>query len=172
MQRYSASRTSSVTIAAFVAVSAAMLASCAAMKPPQTRAEFVGNPYIKKQSYTVPRNLEAVVASLEKRANECVNKESVTQTSASVASRSKSAYMMTVGKVSPKHGELTYRIWNSNMAFQPEGGLFHFAADLEAQGPKTTQITLYHGPMQSELINAVTQWSMGNTESCHGYGGK
>lgn len=47
-----------------------------------------------------------------------------------------------------------------------------FAADLEAQGPKSTKVTLFHSPyMQRTLINAVTEWSKGNDQSCHGYGG-
>ena len=172
MQRYSETRTSSVTIAALFAVAAAMLASCAAMKPPQTRAEFVSHPQITKETYTVPRNLDAVIASLQKRAHDCVNKETVTQTSASVASRSKSAYHMTVDKVSPKRAELTYQIWDSNMAMQPEGGLYRLAADIEAKGAKATELTLYHGPMSGTLVTAVTEWSKGNTDSCHGYGGR
>ncbi len=56
------------------------------------------------------------------------------------------------------------------MAFQPEGGFFRFAADLEAQGAKATKVTLYHGPFSSTLIGAVTEWTKGNTDSCHGYG--
>ncbi|MFN2644847.1 MAG: hypothetical protein ABR570_07650 [Burkholderiales bacterium] len=142
------------------------------MKPPQSRVEFTHHPQITKQTYTVARNLDAVVASLQKRANECVNKEQVTQTSASVGSRSKSAYHMSVDKVSPKRAELTYQIWDSNMALQPEGGLYRLAADIEAKGAKATEVTLYHGPMSGTLVNAVSEWSKGNTDSCHGYGGK
>jgi hypothetical protein len=31
-------------------------------------------------------------------------------------------------------------------------------------------VTLYHGYMQATLINAIKEWSKGNTDSCHGYG--
>ena len=58
------------------AASAAMLSSCS-MNFPKTRAGFTGHPQIQKQSYTVPRNLDAVVASLDKQAKSCIVSESV-----------------------------------------------------------------------------------------------
>jgi hypothetical protein len=42
-----------------------MLSSCS-MNIPKTRAEFTGHPDIQKQSYTVPRNLDAVRLSGER----------------------------------------------------------------------------------------------------------
>ena len=158
---------------AVAATATAMLSSCA-MDFPQTRAEFTGHPKIRKQTYTVPRGLDAVIASLQKQADHCVNGET-TQTrvgGGGMVSTSRDAYLMTVDKVSQKRGELTYRQASSNMAFQPKGGFFQLAADMEAQGAKSTKITLYHGPMQDTLINAVKEWSKGNTGACHGYGGK
>ena len=155
------------------ATAAAMLSSCA-LEYPKTRAEFTGHPKIHRQSYTVPRGLNAVVASLQKQADHCVNGET-TQTTVGgggMVSTSRDAYLMTVEKVSPKRGELTYRQASNNMAFQPKGGFFMLAADLEAQGARSTKITLYHGIMQGTLINAVKEWSRGNTGACHGYGGK
>ncbi len=59
------------------------------------------------------------------------------------------------------------------MLMQPKGGFYVFAADLDARGPKSTNVTLYHSPyMQGELINALTEWSKGNDQACHGYGGR
>src|SRR4026209_1023727 len=61
-----------------VAVSAVVLSSCADMTKmsPQTSAEFKTAPKIQKLTYTVPRRLDAVVASLEK-GRKCVSDESV-----------------------------------------------------------------------------------------------
>jgi hypothetical protein len=59
---------------AAAAATASMLSSCS-MEFPQTRAEFTGHPKIHKQTYTVPRGLDAVVASLQKQADHCVNGE-------------------------------------------------------------------------------------------------
>ncbi len=155
---------------ATAAVSAAMLSSCS-MNVPKTRAEFTGHPDIQKRSYTVPRNLDAVVASLDKQAKHCVNGESVeTRMGGGGLSTSRDVYVMTVAKTSPRRAELTYRFGSSSMAFQPEGGFFRFAADLEAQGAKATKVTLYHGPFSGTLISAVTEWTKGNTDSCQGYG--
>lgn len=158
---------------AIAAVSAAVLASCT-MEYPKTRGEFTGNSKIAKTAYTVPRSLDAVVASLGKQAERCVNKEIVEhRMSGASLSTSRDVYMMTVEKKSARRGELTYRQASNNMAFQPKGGFFMFAADLEAQGAKSTKVTLYHSPyMQGTLINAVTEWSKGNDQACHGYGGK
>ena len=157
-------------LVAIAAISAAMLSSCS-MNFPKTRAEFTGHPQIRKQSYTVSRNLNAVVASLDKQAKHCVNGVSVeTRMGGGGLSTSRDVYLMTVAKTSPSRAELTYRLGSSNMAFQPEGGFFRFAADLEAQGAKATKVTLYHGPLSDTLINAVTEWSKGNDNSCHGYG--
>ena len=155
---------------ATVVVSATMLSSCS-MHYPQTRAEFTGHPDIQKQTYTVPRNLDAVVASLDKQAQQCINGTSTTTRTGGggMVSTSRDAYFMSVEKTKPGRAELTYRVGGSNMAFQPEGGFFRFAADLEAQGPKATKVTLYHGGLSSSLINAVTEWSKGNTNSCQGY---
>jgi len=91
--------------------------------------------------------------------------------SGSQLSSSRDVYVMTVDKTSSSRAEMTYRMGGSNMAFQPEGGFFRLAADLEAQGAKATKVTIYHGPLSSTLINAVTEWSKGNTGSCQGYGG-
>jgi hypothetical protein len=158
-----------IAIAAFSAV---VLSSCA-MDFPQTRAEFTDHPKVHKQTYTVPRKLDAVVASLDKQANRCVNGETIQHRMAgSMVSGSRDAYLMTVEKTSPSRAELTYRQASSNMAFQPKGGFFMLAANLEAQGAKSTKVTLYHGPLQKTLINAVTEWSKGNDQACHGYGGK
>jgi hypothetical protein len=143
------------------------------MEYPQTRAEFTGHPKIHKQAYTVPRGLDAVVASLQKQADHCVNGETTqTRLGGGMVSTSRDAYLMTIDKVSKNRGQLTYRQASNNMLFQPKGGFFMFAADLEAQGAKSTKITLYHGIMQDTLINAVKEWSKGNTGACHGYGGK
>ena len=79
---------------------------------------------------------------------------------------------MTVRKTSAGQGELTYRQSSNDTIGQPEGGFFMFAADLEAQGAKSTQVTFYHGLLQTTLINAVKEWSKGNSDSCHGYGRK
>ncbi len=155
---------------ATAAVSAAMLSSCS-MDFPKTRAEFTGHPRIQKDTYTLTRSLDAVVASLDKQAKSCINGESVqTRSGGAGVSTSRSAYLMTVKKTSASRGELTYRQASNDMLGQPEGGFFMLAADLQAQGPRSTQVTLYHGSMQQTLINAVKEWSKGNDNACHGYG--
>lgn len=157
---------------AAAAATASMLSSCS-MEFPQTRAEFTGHPKMHKQTYSVPRGLDAVVASLQKQADHCVNGVTTqTRVGAGMVSTSRDAYLMTIDKVSKNRGELTYRQASNNTLFQPKGGFFMFAADLEAQGAKSTKVTLYHGSMQETLINAVKEWSKGNTGACHGYGGK
>ena len=110
----------------------------------------------------MPRNLNTVVTSLDKQAKHCVNGVSVeTRMGEGGLSTSRDVYLMTVAKTSPSKAELTYRLGSSNMAFQPEGGFFRFAADLEAQGAKSTKVTLYHGSLQNALINAIKEWSTG-----------
>lgn len=159
-------------IAAVAAALGAMLSSCA-MNAPQTRAEFTAHPQIKKRSYTVSRSLDAVVASLDKQAKRCVDGDHVhTRWSGGHMMTSRDVYLMTVKKTSVSRAELTYRQGSSNMLFQPKGGFFRLAADLEAKGASSAKVTLYHGPWSETLINAVTQWSKGNTDSCYGYGGK
>jgi hypothetical protein len=156
---------------ASAAACVAILSSCS-MDYPKTRGEFTDHPKISRQTYTVSRSLDAVAASLDKQANRCVN-GTITQNRVSGAgvSTSRDAYLMSVEKISAKRAELTYRQASNNMAFQPKGGFFMFAADLEAQGAKSTKVTLYHSPyLQGTLINAVTEWSKGNDSSCHGYG--
>ena len=157
---------------AAAAVSAAALSSCS-LNYPKTRAEFTGHPDIQKETYTVSRNLDAVVASLDKQAKTCVNGESVqTRMSGSMVTTSRDMYLMTVAKTSSSRGELTYRQGSNNTIGEPDGGMFMFAADLEAQGAKSTKLTLYHGYMQGTLINAIKEWSKGNTDTCQGYGKK
>ena len=157
---------------ATAAISAAMLSSCS-MNFPKTRAEFTGHPDIKKAIYMVPRNLDAVVASLDKQAKSCIVSESVeTRMGGGGLSTSRTRYNMTVRKTSASRGELTYRQSSNDTIGQPEGGFSMFAADLEVQGAKSTKVTFYHGPLQSTLINAVKEWSKGNADSCHGYGRK
>jgi hypothetical protein len=162
-----------LTLIATAAVSVAVLSACS-MNFPKTRAEFTSHPDIQKDVYVVPRNLDAVVASLDKQANYCVNRESVqTRMSGAQVSTSRDVYLMTVAKTSSTRAELTYRQGSNNTIGQPEGGFFRFAADLEAQGAKSTKVTLYHGSFrQGTLVNAVKEWSKGNTNSCQGYGGK
>jgi len=159
-------------LVAFAATTA--LCACAGMwEAPKSRAEFIAHPQIQKQVYTVPRSLDGVVASLDKQANKCVNGETVQhRMGGGGLSTSRDVYMMNIAKTSPSRAELTYRQASNNMLFQPEGGFFRLAADLEAQGGKATKVALYHGPSSSTLVNAVTEWSKGNTDSCHGYGGK
>ncbi len=61
---------------------------------------------VSKTAYTVPRSLDAVVASLGKQADRCVNKETVQHsTSSGGLSTSRDVYMMTVDKVSAKRAE-------------------------------------------------------------------
>src|SRR5918999_5741308 len=116
------------------AASAGMLTSCS-MDFPQTRADYTAHPKISKTTYTVPRTVDAVVASLDKQANRCVNGETIQhRASGAGLSTSRDAYLMTVDKISAKRGELTYRQASNNTLFQPKGGFFVFAADLEAQG--------------------------------------
>jgi hypothetical protein len=155
---------------AIVAISATMLCSCAALDIPQTREEFVRHPKVKKESYTVPRNVEAVVASLNK-AKRCVDAEySQTRMGGSgMVSTSRDLYYVTVGKTSRGHAELSFRWAMSNGIMQPKGGYLILIGDLDAQGPTATKVTLHHGGGREPLINALKEWSKGKDDSCHGY---
>lgn len=158
---------------AMLAVASMLTLSSCAMNVPQTRAEFTSHPQINKKTYTVSRSVDAVVVSLNKQAERCVNREYVqTRAGGGGVSTSRDVYLMTVKKISANRAELTYRLGSNNMAFQPQGGFFRLAADIEARSGSATKITLYHGPWSETLINAVTKWSKGDTTSCHGYGGK
>jgi hypothetical protein len=151
-----------------------MLSSCAGMLDfPQTREEFVRHPQIKKESYTVPRNLEAVVASLDK-AKRCVDVESseTRMGAGGTVSTSRDLHYMTVGKISRARAELTYRWAMSNGMMQPKGGYLVLIGDLEANGSNTTKVTLHHGGGRDPLINALKEWSRGKDQSCHGWNGK
>jgi len=156
-----------------VAVAAAcimLLSACGEM--PQTRAEFTNHPKIVKETYTVARSLDAVVTSLDKQANACIN-GMTGQTSVGgggAVRTSRDAYLMTIDKTAGGRAELTYRQASNDMIGQPKGGFYSFAADLQANGPRSTQVTLYHGALlQDKLTNAVKEWSKGNDGSCHGY---
>ena len=156
-------------IAATALASAALLASCS-MKIPQTRAEFTGHPDIRKDTYTVPRPLDAVAASLDRQGKRCINEE-VRTTGGRIIGASHDVYYLTVEKTSPSRAEMSYRWMTNNTMGMPKGGFYRLAADLEAQG-KSTKITIYHGPMQGDFINAIKEWTKGNTDACHGAGGK
>ncbi|SRR6266705_789356 len=155
---------------AATAVSAAMLSACGDI--PQSRAEYTNHPSVVKETYTVPRSLDAVVGSLDKQANACINGMS-SQTSVGgggAVSTSRDAYLMTIEKTAAGRAELTYRQASNNMVGQPKGGFYTFAADLQAKGPRSTQVTLYHAShFLDKLTNAVKEWSKGNDASCHGY---
>jgi hypothetical protein len=155
---------------AIAAVSAVMLSSCGTFDIPQTREEFVRHPKMKKESYTVPRNVDAVVASLD-RAKRCVDDEhSQTRTGGGgMVSTSRDLYYMTVGKTSRGHAELSFRWAMSNGIMQPKGGYLMLIGDLDAQGPNATKVTLHHGGATDALINALKEWSKGKDQSCHGY---
>jgi hypothetical protein len=153
------------------AVSVLTLSACAdLLSMPQTREEFARHPKVKHQSYTVPRNLDAVVASLNK-ARRCVDAE-YSQTrmgGGGMVSTSRDLFSVKVGKTSATRGELTYRWVMSNGIMQPKGGYFVLTADLQAQGPNATKVTLHHGDGRDSLINALKEWSKGKDDSCHGY---
>lgn len=156
-----------------VAISAVMLSSCADMMKsfPQTTAEFKTAPKIQKLTYTVPRSLSAVVASLEK-ARKCVSDEAVETKmgGGGMVSTSRDLRYMTLER--PLAGPRGAHRWAmSNGLFQPKGGYFRLVGDLEAQGPTTTKVTLHHGG-PDELINALKEWSRGRDQSCHGYDGQ
>lgn len=153
------------------AVSVLMLSACADMLSiPQTREEFVGHPKVKHENYTVPRNLDAVVASLNK-ARRCVDAE-YSQTrvgGGGMMSTSRDLFYVKVGKTSAARAELTYRWAMSNGIMQPKGGYLILIGDLQAQGPNATKVTLHHGGGREPLINALKEWSKGKDDSCHGY---
>ena len=152
---------------------AAMLSSCGALDIPQTRAEFIRHPQVKKESYTVPRSLDAVVASYEKT-KRCVDAE-YSQTrvgGAGMVSTSRDLYYVTVDKTSRSRAELTYRWAMSNGIMQPKGGYLILIGDLEAQGANATKVTLHHGGGRDALINALKEWSKGRDQTCQAYGGK
>src|SRR4051812_10854646 len=91
-----------------------MLSACGGM--PQTRAEFTNHPQIVKETYTVPRSLDAVVGSLDKQANACIN-GMTGQTSVGgggAVTTSRDAYLMTIDKTAGGRAELTYRQASNN----------------------------------------------------------
>lgn len=151
------------------AVSAALLAACA-MNIPQTRAEFTAHPQILKDTYTVPRALDAVAASLDQQAKRCINEE-VRTTGGRIVGASHDVYYLTVEKTSPRRAEMSYRWMTNNTVGMPKGGFYRLAADLEGQG-KSTKVTIYHGGSQDSFIKAIKEWTRGNTDACHGAGGK
>jgi hypothetical protein len=155
-------------IAAAAAASVALLAACGST--PQNRREYTKHPGVSKETYTVPRPLDAVIASFNKQAKACVNGESGHMAGKIVAA-SRTAREMTVKKTSANQAELTMRMASNNMIGMPEGGYYVYAGDLKAQGANT-QVTLYHGgSSQEDLTKAVKEWSKGNDKSCHGIGG-
>lgn len=144
-----------------------MLSGCGALNYPQSRNEFTHNPDIEKKHFVVHRNLNAVVASLDKQSKACINR---TVRSGSVSSMSVDGYYMVIKRVSASKAELTYRNVSNNGIGQPEGGYYLFAADMHAAG-SSTSVTFYHGPMEDKLMDAVEAWAKGDVNSCHGYGG-
>lgn len=162
-------KTTLITVTA--AAYAALLAACSMnMNIPQTRGEFTAHPDIRKDTYTVPRPLDAVAASLDRQAKRCINEE-VRTTGGRIVGASHDAYYLTVEKTSPSRAEMSYRWMTNNTVGMPKGGFYRLAADLEGQG-KSTKITIYHGAMQDSFIKAIKEWTKGNTEACHGAGGK
>lgn len=150
-------------------LSAILLPGCAGYYP-QTREEAIAHPGTKQWSFTVPRKLDDVVASLNKQAVACVNeKYSQTRSGVGMLSVSRSVQTMTIKKVSATRAELDYRQLSNTVIGQPEGGLFLFNANFESRGPKSTVATLYNG--NEPLRKALEEWVKGNDKSCHGYGG-
>ena len=160
-------KTTLITVTA--AAYAVLLAGCA-MNIPQTRAEFTAHPQLLKDTYTVSRPLDAVAASLDRQAKRCINEE-VRTTGGRIVGASHDAYYLTVEKTSPSRAEMSYRWMTNNTLGMPKGGFYRLAADLEGQG-KSTKITIYHGGSQESFIKAIKEWTKGNTDACHGAGGK
>jgi hypothetical protein len=150
---------------------ALILTSCASvLNIPQTRDEFVRHPQVQNQTYTVPRPLDAVVASLD-RAKRCTDDESAqTRTGGGgMVSTSRDLYYMTIGKTAPNRAEMAYRWASNTMAGQPKGGYLLLLADLEAQGAKATKVTLYHSAGRDSQVSALKEWSRGQDQACHGF---
>lgn len=148
-------------------LSAILLPGCAGYYP-QTREEAIAHPGTKQWSFTVPRKLDDVVASVNKQAAACVNQTH----SQGIGTRSiqRSVQIMTIKKVSASKAELDYRQLSNTAVGQPEGGIFMFNANFESQGPKSTVVTFYNG--NGPLRKAMQEWVKGNDNACHGYGGR
>ncbi len=136
---------------------------------PQSRAEYTSNSSNKQRTFTVPRSLDAVIASLDNRIQVCVNK---IHRSGTIVSPMVSAQYMEIKRVSAGKAELTYRQRTNNGLFEPEGGYFMFAADLDAVGRQSTKVVFYPDYSQEKLMNALKEWASGNHAKCHGYGGE
>jgi len=148
-------------------VCAIALTGCYSM--PKNRSEFIHHENIQKTVFTVPRNMDAVIAGVNKRADTCIN-TGYTQ-SGTISSMSRTIQIMSIKKVSPRKAELDYVQRSNNVVGEPEGGMFMIAADFEANGARSTKVILYHGSFQETLLGAVRKWIEGDVSSCHGYGG-
>lgn len=154
---------------AVVAIPLVWLTGCA----PQTRAAYIGDTYTKKETFTVPRKLDAVVASLNKQAKTCVNKEGdQMQMLGGHMGVVHIERNLTVTKPSTSRAELTYRVIDSSLGGVPPDGQFMFAADMKVQGSGSTQVTFYNRYTSDTVTNAIREWIKGNDSACLGFGGK
>lgn len=158
-------------IAGSAVMGAVVLTGCGAT--PKSRAEFKDFNNDRQVAFTVPRNLDTVVATVNRQASTCVNGvRTQNRMSGSMLSTSREASEIVVTKVSATKAELDYRVRSNNTLFEPEGGQWMLVADYEARGPKSTAVTIYHYPMSDTKANAVRKWSEGDVSACHGFGGK
>jgi hypothetical protein len=155
-------------------ISCFALAAGGCVTPPQTRAEFVdavkhGAYGVTRESYTVSRDLGAVVASLEQRSKEClaknVDRTGMVGGSVEVAG---STYRPTINRVSTDRVEFTLQVEHSpsGTAKVPPGGLFVLAEDLGRDG-NATRVDAYVTTIGfDDVVKAIRAWIEGHDGEC------
>jgi hypothetical protein len=145
---------------------------------PQTREDFVktrqaGVPFNMMDSYVVNRRFEDVVKSLQQKAGECLNVDSImTRTQGGVTTmNAKDEYRTTIRVLDRNRAELTTQFQMKGQIVTqkvPEGGFYNRAVDIERASPRTTKVTYYGSSLDSgkKVWAAIKDWSDGKTSPC------
>lgn len=148
----------------------AALAGCGTV--PQNRQQYIKSGGVTKDTVTIHRSLNAVLASVSVGVRKCVGID--TQTSGTFTSRDTTTSYIQIKRVSSRKAELTLRQTDSNGIGQPKGGYYFMAADLNARGRSAAKITFYHydSSGQNTLVAAIKHWANGEDHACYGVEGK
>jgi hypothetical protein len=159
-----------------VAASALVLAACVAMpqNPDDFRKAVSGGAMMTKtDSYEVNRSTQAVGATFQKRASECLNVQvrTVSQTTTSYQNIL-TAYKPTVVATGPRAELHVQQLHKTGVVYPqkpPEGGVYIFVADATPVSANRTRIQLY-GPSKGYdvLYRAVRGWTTGENLGCPG----
>lgn len=147
-----------------------LLCNAACVTPPQTRREFVdavkqgGHSSVRTESYVVSRDLNAVVASLERRADQCLARS--IDCSGMVGGSvevSGATYLPTINRVSTDHVEFTLQLENhpSGTGKVPPGGLYVLAEDLSSDGGGTRVDAYVPSAGFDDVVEAIRDWIEG-----------